>query len=149
MVDWTSRDFTVAECAAMSGIHRANIDLIVHRAKGCDVLFSEKRGRNRWFSPQDIAVLRIAYECERAGQTWLAALARAFEHLQDQPAADAVMVFRANSVSAVSGRLIPDRDVERLPVDEAIVLIPVGKIVWGIVERCDAIEKEADIVAVQ
>lgn len=143
MVDWISRDFTVAECAAVSGIHRANIDLIVHRAKDCDVLFSEKRGRNRWFSPRDIAVLRIAYECERAGQTWLTALARAFEHLQDQPAADAVMVFRANSVSAVSGRLIPDRDVERLPVDEAIVLIPVGKIVAGIIERCDAIEKEA------
>lgn len=140
---WDRRDFSVAEAAALSGIHRANIDLIVHRAKDCDVLFSEKRGRNRWFSPRDIAVLRIAYECERAGQTWLTALARAFEHLQDQSAADAVLVFRANSVSAFSGRLIPDRDIERLPVDEAIVLIPIGKIVSGIIERCDTIEKEA------
>ena len=140
---WDRRDLTVAEAAALSGIHRANIDLIVHRAKDCDVLFSEKRGRNRWFSPRDVAVLRIAYECERAGQTWLNALARAFEHLQEPPAADAVMVFRANSVSAFSGRIIPDRDVERLPVDEAIVLIPIGKIVSGITERCAAIYKEA------
>lgn len=140
---WDRRDLTVAEAAALSGIHRANIDLIVHRAKDCDVLFSEKRGRNRWFSPRDVAVLRIAYECERAGQTWLSALARAFEHLQEPPAADAVMVFRANSVSASSGRVIPDRDVERLPVDEATVLIPVGKIVADIIERCVAIIKEA------
>lgn len=141
MTGWSSRDFTVAECAAMSGIHRANIDLIVHRAKDCDVLFSERRGRNRWFSPRDIAVLRIAYECERAGQTWLTALARAFEHLQEPPQADAVLVFKAKSVSASSGRLIPDRDVERLRVEESLVLIPIGRIVADII-------KEVAIVAV-
>lgn len=146
---WDRRDFTVAECAAMSGIHRANIDLIVHRAKGCEMLFSEKRGHRRWFSPRDIAVLRLAYECERSGQRWLSALGRAFEHLQEPPAPDAVLVFRAMSTAISSGRLIPDRDVERLPVDEAIVLIPIGKIVADIIERCAAIHKEADLVAVQ
>lgn len=136
---WTARIFSVAEAAAISGIHRANIDLIIHRARDCEVLFSEKRKHRRWFCPRDVAVLRIAYECERAGQTWLTALARAFEHLQDPPSSDAILAFDSKSVSCRSGRIITALE----PVDKSTVLIPIGKIVADIVTKCDDIHKGA------
>ena len=139
MVDWSARIFSVAECAAMSGLHRANIDLVVHRARDCEVLFSEKRHHRRWFSPRDIAVLRIAYECERAGQTWLTALARAFEHLQEPPSSDAILAFDALSVSARSGRVVTAAE----NIAKSIVLIPIGKIVAEIVARTDKIKESA------
>ncbi|ODT06978.1 MAG: hypothetical protein ABS58_09315 [Mesorhizobium sp. SCN 65-20] len=146
---WTSRDFTVAECAALSGIHRANIDLIIHRAKGCEVLFSEKRGYRRWFSPRDIAVLRIAFEFERGGRSWLSALGTAFDHLQEPPPADALLVLTPAPVRASGGpRIISDRDVPRLPIERSTLLVPIGKIVAEIVDRCAHI-KETPVVAVQ
>src|SRR5690606_32894083 len=79
------RDFTVAEAAALSGIHRERGDLHIHRAKDVDTLFSEKRGSRRWFSIRDICVLRIAFELERAGRTWLNAIGKAYDHLHDGP----------------------------------------------------------------
>lgn len=147
MPGWSSRDFTVAEAAAMSGMHRANIDIIIHRAKGCEVLVSEKRKYRRWFSPRDISVLRVGHELERAGRNWLTALAQALEHLEHPPPPDAVLVVPAMSVSATSGKIISDRDVPRLPVEASTVLIPIGKIVADIVGRCAHI-KETPVVAV-
>ncbi|WP_413709374.1 hypothetical protein [Rhizobium sp. Rhizsp82] len=106
MAEWTDRAFTVAEAAAMSGLNRAHLDVIVSRARSCDVLFSERRNGRRWFSPKDITVLRLAHEIERAGQTWLTALARAFHHLDQPPPIDAVLMFSTKSVSYRSGRVI-------------------------------------------
>lgn len=138
---WTVREFSVAEAAAISGIHRANIDLIIHRARDCEVLFSEKRNHRRWFSPRDIAVLRIAYECERAGQIWMTALARAYEHLQVPPSPDAILVFPSMSVAHTSGRIITAAE----PVDKSMVLVPIGKIVGEVVARTTQLKEAADV----
>ncbi|CAN7481063.1 hypothetical protein [Mesorhizobium sp. LjNodule214] len=144
MADWTARDFTVAEAAAMAGLRRGTLDAWVHRIRDAEVLFSERRGDRRWFSPQDICILRVGYELERAGRNWLTAIAQAFEHLQTPPATDAVLVVDVISVSSASGRIISDRDVERLAVDKSKILIPIGTISADIIARCAELES-ADV----
>lgn len=142
---WDRRDFTVAEAAALSGIHRASIDLLIHRAKGVSTLFSEKRGRNRWFSPRDIAVLRIAFELERGGRNWLTAIGAAFDNLYEGPqSVDALLIAPAVQKRGCGlPRIISDRDVPRLNFERSEIIIPIGRIVAEIVERCAAIKQEA------
>ena len=143
MTGWSNRDFTVAEAAAMSGLHRASLDVLIHRSRDVAVLFSEKRGRNRWFSPRDIAVLRIAFELERAGRGWLTAIGAAFDNLQAAPSSDTLLVAPAVIKRACGlPRLIPDRDVPRLPFDVSTIVIPIGRIVADIMARCADIQKE-------
>ncbi|MBZ9999643.1 MULTISPECIES: hypothetical protein [unclassified Mesorhizobium] len=145
MADWQNRDFTVAEAAALAGLRRGTLDAWVHRIRDCEILFSERRGDRRWFSPQDICILRVGYELERAGRGWLTAIAQAFEHLQTPPAADDVLVVDVMSVSSASGRVISDRDVERLAVDKSKILLPIGSICAEISERCAAIYGGTDV----
>ena len=144
MTAWTLRDITVAEAAKLCGLHRKHLDMIVRRNRACEALFTEKRKGRRWFSARDVCVLRLAYECERAGDNWLTAIARAFEFLQAEPPPDAVLVFPATSTSSRSGRIISDRDVPRVQVAETVVLIPIGRICSDILERL-----EADLVAIR
>ncbi len=141
---WDRRDFTVAEAAALSGTHRAHIDLLIHRAKEIDTLFSEKRGRNRWFSIRDICVLRVAFELERAGRTWLNAIGVAFDHLFDgPPEPDALLIAPAVQQRACGlPRIISDREVPRLIFERSEIIVPIGRIVANII-------KEAEFVAVQ
>lgn len=149
MADWNYRGFSVAEAAAMSGLNRAILDVIVSRNKAIDVLFSQKRGHRRWFSPRDIAVLRVAFELERAGRTWLRALGAAFDNLQVPPSTDALLIAPAVIKRACgSPRVIADRDVPRLPFDVSTIVIPVGRIVADIRARCAELQ-EADSVALQ
>lgn len=142
---WTSRDFTVAEAAQLAGLHRAHLDVIVNRAKDIDVLFSEKRKSRRWFSPRDIAVLRLAHELERGGRDWLTAIAQAFEHLSRPPPHDALLIVPVMSVSARSGRVVtglPD------PIPTAsFITLPIGKTAAEIEAACEQL-KEAALVAV-
>ncbi|MCM5691438.1 hypothetical protein M8037_22190 [Sinorhizobium meliloti] len=142
---WTSRDFTVAEAAQLAGLHRATLDVVVHRARHLDVLFSERRKHRRWFSPKDICVLRVAYELERAGRDWATALAQAFEHLSRPPPTDALLVVPVMSVSARSGRLVTGL-AETIP-SASFTVLPIGKIAAEIDAACQQL-KEADIVAV-
>ncbi|CAN7500856.1 hypothetical protein [Mesorhizobium caraganae] len=138
------REFALAEAADLAGLHRNTLDQWVFRAKDVDVLFSERRGRNRWFSPRDISVLRVGYELERAGRGWLTAIAQAFEVLQHLPPDDAILVVDVMSVSAKAGRIICDRDVERLAVDKSKILVPIGAISAEILARCAELES-ADV----
>lgn len=138
---WRERVFTVGEAATLAGINRGTLDVWTARLPA--ELFSEKRKSRRWFSPQDIAVLAMAHQLERAGMVLLTAIACAFEHLQAPPAVDAVFVIEAGRVSAKAGRFIADRDVPRLVVDKSIILIPCGQMVAGIQAACAELRKTA------
>ncbi|WP_104822756.1 hypothetical protein [Rhizobium sp. NXC24] len=145
MADWTTRDFTVAEAADMAGLHRATLDVIIHRARDLEVLFSEKRKSRRWFSPRDIAVLRIGYELERAGRDWATALAQAFEHLGQPPPSDALLIIPIMSVSARSGRIVTG--LADLVPTASMAVVPIGSIVADIIAACETL-KEAPVVAI-
>lgn len=135
---WDRRDFTVAEAAALSGTHRAHIDLLIHRAKEIDTLFSEKRGRNRWFSLRDICVLRVAFELERSGRTWLIAIGTAFDHLVDEPPEpDALLI-----VPAVQKRACGLPYVATQPpavFERSEIIIPIGRIAADIIKEAEAL----------
>lgn len=142
MSAWIVRDFTVAEAARVVGLSRKHLDVIVGRNRTLEVLFSEKRKGRRWFSLRDIAVLRIAFELERAGRDWLTAIAAAYDHLQDPPAVDALLIAPAVRKRGCSRpRIMSDRDVPRLRFDVSTIVVPIGAI-------CQTITKEAANVAV-
>ena len=106
-----------------------------------EVLFSEKRKGRRWFSVQDVATLRIAFELERAGRTWLTAIAAAFDNLQEPPAADALLIVPAVRKRACGPpRIISDRDVPRMQFDISMIVIPIGRIVGEIIHACEQLE---------
>nr|WP_299500425.1 hypothetical protein [uncultured Rhizobium sp.] len=134
---WTSRDLTVAEAARVVGLHRSHLDVIISRNRAIDVLFSERRKGRRWFSPKDIAVLRIGHELERAGRNWSTALAMAFEHLEWPPPPDALLVVPVASVSARSGRLLTG--LADTPATSSYISIPIGRLVAEILEATDAL----------
>lgn len=135
---WHRRDFTVAEAAALSGIHRASIDLLIHRAKDVDTLFSEKRGSRRWFSLRDIAVLRIAFELERSGRTWLTAIGTAFDNLYEgPPPADALLIAPAVQKRACG---LPYITIQPPAVFErSEIVIPIGRIIADIIVEADRV----------
>lgn len=133
---WRERAFTQDEAAKLSGLHPVTLRSIVHRARDIDVLFSEKRKTRRFFSPRDITVLRIGYELERAGRTWLTAIAMAFEHTEHPPPDDALLLVRGKSVSAFSGVIIDEDELARLAIEESIIVIPVGKLVAEVRAAC-------------
>lgn len=143
---WTVRDFTRAEAAKMAGLHLATLDVVIHRAKPFASLFSERRKGRRWFSPKDIAVLRLGYEVERGGRNWPTAIAQAFEHLGQPPPPDSVLVVPVMSVACTSGRVLTGLTVPLLP-SESMAVFPIGRIAADIIERCQEL-KEMPIVAV-
>ncbi|MDW9682473.1 MerR family transcriptional regulator [Sinorhizobium meliloti] len=138
---WRERAYSVGEAATLAGIRRSTLDVWCIRQP--HELFSEKRGHRRWFSPRDIAVLRMARELERGGMVLLTAIACAYEHMQEPPAADAVFVIPAGKLSPRSGWFISDRDVPRLAVDKSIILIPIGQLVAGIIAACAELRQRA------
>lgn len=142
MNGWTTRGWTAAEAAALCGLHRSQLDLLIHRAKHVSTLFCEKRGSRRWFSLRDISVLRIAFDLERAGRTWLTAIGAAFDNLEHPPAADALLIAPAVIKRACGlPRIICDRDVPRLNFERSEIIVPIGRIVADII-------KESEFVAV-
>lgn len=145
-MSWTAREFAVAEAASVAGIHRAHLDVIISRASGADVLFSEKRKHRRWFSPKDITVLRLAHELERAGRNWLTAIAQAFEHLGQPPPPDAVLIIPTMSISARSGRVLTGLP-KPLP-SESFAVLPIGRIAAEIIAACEQLKETPINVAV-
>lgn len=144
MPAFEERCFSVEEAARLAGLRRGNLDVIIHRLKdGAECLFAGKRGGRRWFSIKDITVLAVARELERSGMVLLTAVATAFEHLQQPPDPDAILVVPAGTVSARSGRIIADRDVARLLVEKSQTLIPIGAIAGQVTEACAEMYKNA------
>lgn len=123
---WTSRDLTVAEAARVVGLSRAHLDVIIHRTKPLQDLYSAKRKGGRFFSPKDITVLRVALELERAGRNWTTAIAQAFQHLENPPPRDALLVVPVGSVSCTSGRMLTGLP-DPLP-SASFITIPIGRI---------------------
>ncbi|RWE35001.1 hypothetical protein [Mesorhizobium sp.] len=138
MNGWTTRAFTAAEAAALCGLHRSQLDLLIHRAKDIAVLFCEKRGSRRWFSIRDISVLRIAFDLERAGRTWLTAIGAAFDNLEHPPDSDALLIAPAVQKRGCGlPRIIPDRDVPRQNFERSEIIVPIGRIVSDILKRAE------------
>lgn len=129
---WTHRALSRAEAADRLGITVNHLDVLIHRMKGIETLFSGKEGRNRVFSLKDICILKLAHTLERFGKPWLIAVSDAFEWLEHPPTDDAIIVSTMGRSVPQLRRIIPDRDVARLPVDETTLLIPIGKIVAAI-----------------
>lgn len=135
---WADREFTRAEAAQLTGLHPKTLDVIIHRANGLEALFSERRKGRRWFSPKDIAVLRIGYELNRAGRNWNVAIAQAFEHLAAQPPGDAILITPVLSVSPRSGRVLSG--LSGLPGDASMIVLPIGKTAADIVAACKELD---------
>jgi hypothetical protein len=134
-MNWNAREMTVAEAARVAGLHRTHLDVIINRNKPIAVLFSERRKGRRWFSARDVAVLRIAYELERAGRNWLTAIGQAYEHTAAPPPPDALLVIPALSVSAMSGRVLTA--FPALPCTASMIVLPIGKIAAEVVAAFD------------
>ncbi len=144
---WNTRDFTVAEASQIAGLHRAALDVVISRAKPFASLFSQKLAHRRWFSPRDIAVLRLGYELERAGRNWPTAIAQAFEHLGQPPPLDAILIVPVMSVACTSGRVLTGLTVPLVP-SESMIVLPIGRISADIIERCQELKETAIDVAV-
>lgn len=138
---WGHRVYRRDAAARCCGIHPKNLDTLIIRMRSADVLFSERRGGARVFSARDICVLRIAWELEQAGQTWLTALARAFENLEAPPDEHALLVTPATSVSAKSSWITT---VAPQPSDKSLIVIPIGRFVAEVLGKL-----KSEIVALQ
>lgn len=131
---WHERSYARPDAARMIGISLNHLDVIIHQNRDLVDLFSGKVGSRRLFSIQDIATLKVAHSLERFGLPWLQAIAEAFNRLERPPPDDAILVSTLGRSLPIPRRVISDRDVPRLPVDESTLLIPIGRICKQIME---------------
>ncbi len=129
---WGDRVFKREAAARCCGVHPSTLSVLVHRMDGTEIIFSERQGGARVFSAKDIAVLRIAHELERGGQTWLTALARADDALQAPPGPDDFLVTPADSVSHTTSWIT---SVAPSPSDKTLVVVPLGRLVGAVIEN--------------
>jgi DNA-binding transcriptional MerR regulator len=99
LMRWQQREFTYAEAAALAGLEPGRLRVWAHRHNA--PAFSERRRGRRYFSPADIAVLRIARDLSQAGVNIPAAIATARERLVGPPDPDAVLVVKTGEARAV------------------------------------------------
>jgi len=123
------RDIPVARAAELIGITRGHLDLIIHKAGPTADLVSTKDKNRRFFSKRDIAVLKIAHVFERFGMTWLFAIADALEVVDTNPRPDEHVIVTCRRSLPRVRRKLNDREVNRLPVEEATLIVPAGRIV--------------------
>ncbi|MEY9097371.1 DNA-binding transcriptional MerR regulator [Sinorhizobium fredii] len=141
---WRMRAFSSEEASQISGVHRGTLDVWIHREPAD--LFSQKRGTRRYFSPQDISIIAVALDLSRGGMPVLTSIACAFERLQSEPPADAILVVKNGAVSPRTGRVIADKDVPQLQVDHSFQLIPIGQIAARVRKACaELYEGGADV----
>lgn len=140
------RAFSSEEAAQVSGMHRGTLDVWIHREPAD--LFSQKRGNRRYFSPQDVAIIAVALELSRGGMPVLTSIACAFEHLQSEPADDAVLIVKSGAISPRTGRIISEKDVPQLQLGHSIQLIPIGAINARVRAACADIYAGGAVVAV-
>lgn len=135
-VNWSVRVYSRAQAAELAAIHPGTLDVRIHRMRDADVLFSERRNSRRVFSARDIAVLRTAYEIERAGRSWLDALGIAFNHLQEPPDADALLILTPTPVRDCGG----PRVANEVPatIERSTLIVPIGSIAADILARTGA-----------
>jgi hypothetical protein len=125
----TCRDLTVAEAAELIGLSRNHLDQIIHVIGPMAELVSYKDDNRRYFSRRDCAVLKIARIFERFGMTWLFAIADALEVVDANTQPDEHVILTCNRTMPHVRRKIADRDIERLQIEEATLLVPAGRIV--------------------
>jgi len=133
MNGWTTRAFTVAEAAAYCGLHRASLDVLIHRSRHVAALFCEKRRSRRWFSLKDICVLRIAFELERSGRNWLTAIAAAFDNLEHPPDQSALLI--APAVQKRGCGLPYLATTPPAVFERSEIIVPIGRIVAEILKE--------------
>jgi hypothetical protein len=98
-IHWRARAFTQDEAADLAGLEPGCLRVWVCRNK--TAAFSEKRGSRRWFSPQDICVLRIARELAKTGKPVAQAITTAGLRLVEPPSQDEIMVVRSGDARTV------------------------------------------------
>lgn len=126
------RDMTVAEAADAIGVSRNHLDQIIHVIGPMADLVSYKDNCRRYFSRRDCAVLKIARIFERFGKTWLFAIADALELVDANPQPDEHVILTCGRSMPRVRRTIPDREIARLQVNEATLIVPAGRIVADI-----------------
>lgn len=143
---WRDRAFSQDEAAALADIHPVTLRSWIHRTPA--MFFSEKRKSRRWFSAQDITIVRVANELERGGMVMLTAVATAFEQLQEPPAPNSILQVKNGAITTSSARIITDADVAALEVDHSFQLIPIGLIAARAAEACAEKSKDGVHVAI-
>ncbi|MDH4993314.1 MerR family transcriptional regulator [Aquamicrobium lusatiense] len=136
MREWRrERAFSMEEAADLSGLHLSTLkDWITTVA---DLFVSERRAGRRWFSAEDILVLRIANELVKGGAVTLLALAVAWEHLADvaHVPRDAALAVKPGAIATSAVVLCPAND----PPDwDAITIIKIGRIAEATYAACEA-----------
>lgn len=135
MLEWRrERAFSMEEAADLSGLHLSTLkDWITTVA---DLFVSERRAGRRWFSAEDILVLRIANELVKGGAVTLLALAVAWEHLAElSHRGDAALAVKPGAIATSAVVLCPADD----PPDwDSITIVKIGRIAEATYAACEA-----------
>ncbi|WP_162931609.1 MerR family transcriptional regulator [Mesorhizobium sp. DCY119] len=139
MREWRrNRAFSTDEAADLSGLHPSALRDWVAT---CGTLFvSERQRGRRFYSAEDILVLRVANEMVKGGAVTLLALAVAWEHC-----AGAVWINRDSCLAVKPGSVATSSTVlcsaDALPDWDSIHIIHLGRIAEATYAACEAAYK--------
>lgn len=132
---WRDAHFSQMETAYFAGLHQSTLrDWI----SGFGKLFvSERRGGRRWFTPEDILVLRIANELVKGGFVTLTALAIAKDHVEGAVwfPPDVLLAAKPGATSTTGVRLIVDGSI---PDWDSVQIIKFGRIAHETLQTLEA-----------
>lgn len=134
MLEWRrERAFSMDEAAELSGLHLSTLKDWV--ATVATHFVSERRGGRRWYSAEDILILRVANEMVKGGAVTLLAIAVAWEHLArvDYIPRDAALAVKPGGVATTSTVLC---SIDDPPDWDSIQLIKIGRIAADVLAAC-------------
>lgn len=132
---WRAAHFSQTEAADIAGLHQSTLrDWMAGFGK---LFVSERRAGRRWFSPEDILILRLANELVRGGFVTLTALAIAKEHVEEAVwfPSDVLLAAKPGATSTAAVRLIVDGKV---PDWDSVQIIRFGRIAHDTLQQCEA-----------
>lgn len=133
---WRRAEFAQAETAYFAGLHPSTLrDWIAGYGK---LFVSERRAGRRWFSPEDILVLKIANELVKGGFVTLTALAIAREHVEEAEwfPPGALLVAKPGATSTTAVRLV--FGVDAVPDWDSVQIIRFGRIAHDTLQTLEA-----------
>lgn len=134
MSSWRrERAFSSDEAADLAGLHPSALRDWVSTV--ANLFVSERRAGRRWFSAEDILVLRVANELVKGGAVTLLALAVAWEHLADVDyiPRDAALAVKPGGIATTATVLCSADD----PPDwDSIQVIKIGRIAEAVYAAC-------------
>lgn len=133
---WRQRAFLQEEAADLAGIRPSTLRDWISTVG--DTFVSERRRGRRFYSGQDILVLRIANEMVKGGAVTLLALAVAWEHCQTVPDRNVLMAVKPGNV-ATTGTI--RCTIDTVPDWESVQVIKLGRIAETTLAACEAAYK--------